>query len=166
VIVGIILFTFWVLPMENLELGELIPVDKPLFWTSFDVVAHFRRAVKPLKIGHAGTLDPLASGLLILCTGKMTKRIEEIQHWPKTYTGYFYLGNETASFDRETPKLHATDAQLPNETAIQQAVLKLTGSIMQIPPGYSALKVDGQAAYRQAHKGEVRKLEARPADRA
>ena len=136
------------------ERNEVILIDKPLKWTSFDVVNKIRWAGKYKKVGHAGTLDPLATGLLILCTGKMTKQIDSFQAQEKGYTGTLVLGKTTPSVDLETE----FDAEYPTEhitqEAINQAVNQLTGRIEQVPPAHSAIKINGKRAYESARKGE------------
>src|SRR5438132_7125152 len=116
--------------------GQLLLINKPYKWTSFDVVGKLRNAFKPLKlkVGHAGTLDPLATGLLIVCTGKMTKRIEEFQAQEKEYTGKFILGQSTPSFDRETEVDNSMDISLIHEKDIYDAAKKFLGPIQQVPP--------------------------------
>lgn len=146
--------------------GETILVDKPLGWTSFDVVNKVRwnlkRAlgVKNIKVGHAGTLDPLATGLLILCTGKHTKTIDSIMAGEKTYTGTILLGKTTPSYDLETEY----DAEFPVEHITTEMMLdvakQLTGSLMQVPPVFSAKQVDGQRAYDLARAGKTVELKA------
>ena len=146
--------------------GETILVDKPLGWTSFDVVNKVRwnlkRAlgVKNIKVGHAGTLDPLATGLLILCTGKHTKTIDSIMAGEKTYTGTILLGKTTPSYDLETEY----DAEFPVEHITTETMLdvakQLTGNIMQVPPVFSAKQVDGQRAYDLARAGKTVELKA------
>jgi len=152
----------------HFEEGEVLLIDKPMGWTSFDVINRFRvflkknLDIKKIKVGHAGTLDPLATGLLIVCTGKFTKRIEEFQDREKEYTGTFRLGATTPSFDLE----HAIDQTY--ETAhitpalIYAAAQSLTGDIMQVPPVYSAIKIDGKRAFKYARKGKDPDLAARP----
>ena len=138
-------------------------IDKPKTWTSFDVCAKLRSAigVRKLKVGHAGTLDPMATGLLILCTGKGTKAIDSFQAQDKMYVGVLRLGEATPSYDAETevtersPWEHLTDEQ------IQQAADELTGSILQEPPMYSALKKNGVALYTLARQGETVQREPR-----
>jgi tRNA pseudouridine55 synthase len=136
------------------ERNEVILMDKPLKWTSFDVVNKVRWAGKYKKVGHAGTLDPLATGLLILCTGKMTKQIDTFQAQEKEYTGTLMLGKTTPSVDLETE----IDAEYPTEhitqEAISQAVKQLSGVIEQIPPAHSAIRINGKRAYESARKGE------------
>jgi tRNA pseudouridine55 synthase len=140
---------------------QLILVNKPLRWTSFDVVHKLRKILKVKKIGHAGTLDPLATGLLIICTGKMTKQIDSYQAQEKEYTGTFVLGQTTPSHDLETevsvavPVSHLTEEQL--DTCRQ----KFMGTITQTPPMHSAIKVDGKRAYEFARKGVERELKSR-----
>ncbi|MCF0063136.1 tRNA pseudouridine(55) synthase TruB [Dyadobacter chenwenxiniae] len=141
--------------------GEVILIDKPLTWTSFDVANKLKRACKFKKIGHAGTLDPLATGLLILCTGKKTKQIDTYQAQEKEYTGTLVLGKTTPSIDLETE----FDAEYPTDhiTAeiMESARRALTGSITQIPPIYSALRVDGERLYKKARRGEVVEIKKR-----
>jgi tRNA pseudouridine55 synthase len=138
----------------DFEAGEVLLLDKPLTWTSFDVVRKVKNTLRPRKIGHAGTLDPLATGLLILCTGKKTKEIDQIQAQEKEYEGTFRLGQTTPSFDLETP----VDAEQPyahlTEADIRAAVATFLGKIEQIPPVFSAVKVDGKRAYELARKGQ------------
>ncbi len=138
----------------DFETGEVLLLDKPLTWTSFDVVRKVKGALRIRKIGHAGTLDPLATGLLILCTGKKTKEIDQIQAQEKEYAGTFRLGETTPSFDLETavdlvrPYAHLTDEQ------IRAATEQFTGLIQQTPPIFSAVKVDGKRAYELARTGQ------------
>jgi len=144
----------------DFEKGEILLVDKPVKWTSFDVVNLVRNyirkqlGIKKIKIGHTGTLDPLASGLLILCTGRMTKRIEEFKEFDKEYTGTFVLGSTTASFDLEKE----IDCHYPWDHITQEeilaAVVRLTGSYNQLPPVYSAKKIKGKRAYDYARKDQ------------
>ena len=147
--------------------GEILLFDKPLGWTSFDVVNKVRLlirrhlGIKKIKVGHAGTLDPLATGLLILCTGKFTKKIDSIQTQEKTYTGTIMLGATTPSFDLETE----VDKQFPphhlTDEILSEAAKRFTGTIQQIPPQFSAIKIDGVRAYEKARKHEEVKLKAR-----
>ncbi len=134
--------------------GRLLLINKPLRWTSFDVVNKLRNILKIKKIGHAGTLDPLASGLLIVCTGKLTKKIEELMGLEKEYTGIIVLGQTTPSHDLETPITESTDIQHIKPEAIYQAARHLTGNILQVPPAHSAIKVGGKRAYALARKGK------------
>jgi tRNA pseudouridine55 synthase len=133
--------------------GEVILIDKPLTWTSFDVTKKLKFAGKFKKIGHAGTLDPLATGLLILCTGKMTKQIDQYQAQEKEYSGTLVLGKTTPSVDLETE----FDAEFPTEhitkEIIENALNTLRGNILQIPPIYSAIQVNGKRLYELARKG-------------
>lgn len=138
----------------NFNEGEVILIDKPLEWTSFDVVKKLRNRLKIKKIGHAGTLDPLATGLLILCTGKFTKKINEYQDMPKEYTGTMLLGKTTPSVDLETAFDSETDISHLKEELIEAALADFRGSIQQIPPQYSAVKIDGERVYKKARKGE------------
>ncbi len=137
----------------NIDIGELILIDKPIRWTSFDVTKKLKFAGKFKKIGHAGTLDPLATGLLILCTGKMTKQIDNYQAKEKEYSGKLVLGKTTPSVDLET----AFDAEFPTEhitkEVIENALGQFRGSILQIPPIYSAIQVNGKRLYELARKG-------------
>ena len=140
--------------------GEIIYINKPLEWTSFDVVNRIRRVLcrtlkqKKLKVGHAGTLDPLATGVMILCTGKSTKRIEELQAEVKEYIATLQLGATTPSYDLE----HPIDATYPTEhitlPLIEETLKKFKGEIWQKPPIYSAVKIDGKRAFDYARKGE------------
>ena len=142
------------LTASSLETGVVLLLDKPLTWTSFDVVRKVKNTLRPRKIGHAGTLDPLATGLLILCTGKKTKEIDLIQAQEKEYEGTFRLGQTTPSFDLETP----VDAERPyahlTEAELTAAAAAFVGEIAQTPPLFSAVKVDGQRAYELARKGK------------
>ncbi|MBS6267333.1 MAG: tRNA pseudouridine(55) synthase TruB [Tannerella sp.] len=152
--------------MNFLE-GEVLYFDKPLYWTSFKLVKIVRTRIsrklkiKKIKVGHAGTLDPLASGVMIICTGKATKLIESFQYQTKEYVATLQLGATTPSFDRETeidgvyPTEHITREGV--ETVLRQFV----GSIQQVPPVYSACKIDGRRAYDFARKGEVVELKAK-----
>lgn len=148
--------------MNTFEEGRVILLDKPLEWTSFDAVRKVRNLVRIKKVGHAGTLDPLATGLLIICTGKFTKRINEYMAREKEYTGTFTLGAITPTYDLESeprdikPFDHITIEQM------QQAAAQLTGLIMQVPPAHSAIKVGGKRVYELARKGKEVKLEPRP----
>ncbi|GAB3920271.1 tRNA pseudouridine(55) synthase TruB [Larkinella terrae] len=141
--------------IKVMEEGQLILIDKPLTWTSFDVVKKLKFACKFKKIGHAGTLDPLATGLLILCTGKMTKQIDSYQAQEKEYTGTLVLGKTTPSVDLETEFDAEYDISAITPDAIQAAVAQLTGVIDQIPPIYSAVRVNGERLYEKARRGET-----------
>lgn len=141
--------------------GRVILIDKPLEWTSFDVVKKLRYKLKVKKIGHAGTLDPLATGLLILCTGKKTKTIDQIQAQEKEYTGTFILGQTTPSFDLETEPSDQADISQITEAIVHEATNKFVGMIEQIPPKFSAVKVDGKRAYLHARAGKEVKINPR-----
>jgi tRNA pseudouridine55 synthase len=148
--------------MEQIEKkGELLLLDKPLQWTSFDVVKKVRGFTKEKKVGHAGTLDPLATGLLLICTGRMTKTIPVLQDAEKEYTGTITLGIETASFDLETEVEQRWDVAHITPEMIHAAVEKLTGEIDQVPPMHSAIKLNGKRAYELARKGETAELKSR-----
>lgn len=152
----------------DFETGEVLLVNKPLRWTSFDVVNRVRiiikqnLGIKKIKVGHAGTLDPLADGLLILCTGRFTKKIEEYQAQEKEYTGTFRLGATTPSYDLE----HEIDTEYPyshiTPERIMEVVKSMTGDINQIPPVFSAIKVNGRRAYKFARKDKELNLDSRP----
>ncbi|MCS5489515.1 tRNA pseudouridine(55) synthase TruB [Algoriphagus limi] len=142
--------------------AELFLVDKPLEWTSFDVVKKIRNALKIKKVGHAGTLDPLATGLLIVCAGKMTKQIETFMGKEKEYTGTFVLGKTTESYDLEKPVIDVADPSHLTLEDIQKAAEQLTGDILQVPPMHSAVKVDGKRVYESARAGKSLKLDPRP----
>ena len=144
--------------MFDLENGEILLVNKPFRWTSFDVIGSLRfffkneLGIKKLKIGHAGTLDPLATGLLILCCGPATKRIEEFKEFDKEYTGTFVVGSTTASFDLEKPINNVFPTDHINDEMIYEAARSLTGEMEQIPPIFSAIKIRGKRAYDYARK--------------
>lgn len=144
--------------------GEVLLVDKPLTWTSFDVVGKLRNTMKPLKlkVGHAGTLDPLATGLLIICTGKLTKKIDTFQAEDKEYTGTITLGATTPSFDLETAVDQIFDISDITEEAIINATKSFLGAISQFPPAHSALKINGERIYEKARRGEEVELKPRP----
>jgi len=144
-----------VLQENQSDPGQLILIDKPLTWTSFDVANKLKYGCKFRKIGHAGTLDPLATGLLILCTGKMTKQIDQYQAQEKEYTGTLVLGKTTPSVDLET----AFDAEFSTAgitpDQLREAARQLTGDILQVPPIYSAVRVGGERLYEKARRGET-----------
>jgi tRNA pseudouridine55 synthase len=146
---------------ETFEEGRVLLIDKPSGWTSFDAVNKIRRTIKVRKVGHAGTLDPLATGLLIICTGKMTKQIDNYQAQEKEYTGFFGIGKTTPSFDLETPFDSERDWSYVKPEIIISASRELTGTILQIPPMYSAIRVDGKRMYLQARKGKTVALQPR-----
>jgi tRNA pseudouridine55 synthase len=141
--------------------GRLLLINKALDWTSFDVVNKLRNKLKIKKIGHAGTLDPLASGLLIVCVGKMTKRIEEFMGLEKEYTGKFILGQTTPSYDLETEVSEAKDISHLNEELIKDAAKPFIGVISQLPPQHSAIKIGGKRAYSFARAGNEIELQPR-----
>ena len=141
--------------------GVILLMNKPLNWTSFDVVNKVRWLSKAKKVGHAGTLDPLATGLLILCSGKKTKTIDEIQATEKEYTGTFFLGATTPSFDLETEIDQKFDISHITEADIRKTLQKCTGKIHQIPPMHSAIKLGGKRAYSAARSGETMELPPR-----
>ena len=147
--------------------GHLLLVNKPLRWTSFDAVKKIRNTlrthlqVKKIKVGHAGTLDPLADGLLIVCTGKFTKRINDFQSQEKEYTGKFILGATTPSFDLETEVDKTYPIDHITEDDLKDVAHSLTGEILQQPPIYSAIKQNGKRLYEHARKGESVKIKER-----
>lgn len=141
--------------------GSVLLIDKPYTWTSFDVVNKLRYKLKMKKIGHAGTLDPLATGLLIICTGKMTKRIEEFMGLEKEYTGTLILGQSTPSHDLETDVDVVRDIAHITDDAILLAARSFVGKIEQMPPQHSAIKIDGKRAYTFARKGKEVTLKPR-----
>ncbi|WP_264511445.1 tRNA pseudouridine(55) synthase TruB [Flavobacterium sp. N1719] len=156
------------LPAEAYKEGQILLIDKPLTWSSFQAVNKIKYALKrkyqfpkTFKIGHAGTLDPLATGLLIICTGKFTKKIPEIQGQTKEYTGTITLGATTPSYDLETE----VDATFPTahitEELIRATAQTFEGEIMQKPPVFSAIKKDGKRLYEHARAGEEVEIEAR-----
>lgn len=143
--------------------GEVLLVDKPLTWTSFDVVGKLRNSMKPLKIkvGHAGTLDPLATGLLIICTGKFTKRIDSFQAEDKEYTGIINLSGSTPSYDLETEVDHTFDYSQLRDQDILDTTKQFIGDITQVPPAHSAIKINGERVYEKARRGEEVELKVR-----
>src|SRR4249920_3485444 len=146
--------------MNPFEEGQVILVNKPLRWTSADVVKKIRNRIH-VKVGHAGTLDPLATGLLILCTGKFTKKISEYMAKEKEYTGTFTLGATTASFDLETPPENFRGYDKVDAEVLNEAAKKFTGEIIQVPPIYSAIKKNGERSYDLARQGRAITLEGR-----
>lgn len=152
---------------EEFLSGQVILVDKPLEWTSFQVVNKIRWLIKKqfglkkIKVGHAGTLDPLASGLLILCAGKFTKRIDEFQAQDKEYTGTILLGATTPSYDAETEVNQTFPTEHINKELLYQTVKQFIGVNQQQPPVFSALKKDGKRLYEYARKGEVVEIPTR-----
>jgi len=144
-------------PEFNFAEGELLLVNKPYKWTSFDVVSKIRNSFKPLKlkVGHAGTLDPLATGLLIICTGKLTKKIDEYQAQEKEYTGTLFLGATTPSYDLETEIDQTFNIDDITEDLIRQNCKQFIGEIDQVPPAHSAVKEGGERLYMKARRGEI-----------
>jgi len=149
------------MPPNKYEEGQMLLIDKPLNWTSFDVVRKIRGQIKIKKVGHAGTLDPLASGLLIVCTGKFTKKINQYMGMEKEYTGSFTLGATTPTYDLESQPTEHRNILAITEHDIYQATLPFTGTIQQVPPIYSAIKKDGKPVYLMARKGIEFTLEPR-----
>ena len=153
---------------EDFLNGQILLIDKPLHWTSFQAVNKLKYVLinkvglpKKFKIGHAGTLDPLASGLLLVCTGKFTKRITELQGQAKEYTGTFYIGATTPSYDLETEIDETFDTSHIDETVIHETVKQFLGEIDQKPPIFSAIKKDGVRLYEHARAGETIEIASR-----
>src|SRR3569832_175144 len=152
-------------PMQELQPGNVFAegrvllINKPPCWTSFDVIRKIRNLIKIKKVGHAGTLDPLATGLLIVCTGKFTKKINEYMAQEKEYTGSFTLGAVTPTYDLESEPQDLKETDTITITQIHEAVKGFLGPILQIPPAHSAIKVDGKRVYELARKGKEGKLE-------
>ncbi len=148
--------------------GTLLLIDKPQGWTSFDVVNKLRWAIrnllkiKKIKVGHSGTLDPMATGLLMICTGKWTKQLHELQGLPKQYTGTITLGGETASYDKETEIVEKYSLENMTCDDVEGSMKEFLGDILQVPPMFSAIKVKGKPLYKLARKGESMTLEPRP----
>ena len=156
------------LPRYDFLAGAILLADKPQGWTSFDVVNKIRYklkhrlGVKNIKVGHAGTLDPMATGLLIICTGKFTKKLAEFQNLPKEYTGTLRLGASTPSYVAESEvEENFPDSHITPEL-LEAARRRFLGEIEQVPPMFSAIKVDGQPLYKKARKGEVVEIAPRP----
>jgi tRNA pseudouridine55 synthase len=148
----------------GLDEGEMYLVDKPLHWTSFDVIHRLRQSLEIKKAGHAGTLDPRATGLLIVCTGKQTKRIDQFAILEKEYTGTLQLGIRTPSFDMETEVIERTDYSAVGLEELASAVLSFVGRQLQIPPMYSAVKHLGKPLYKYARKGRTLDRKAKEID--
>ncbi|GHE70871.1 tRNA pseudouridine(55) synthase TruB [Roseivirga thermotolerans] len=146
---------------ENFLAGQILLIDKPLEWTSFDVVKKVRNNIRIKKVGHAGTLDPLATGLLIICTGKKTKQIEQFMGQEKEYTGTFTLGQTTPTYDLESEPSAAVQTSHLTITDLESARDRFLGTINQVPPIHSAIKVDGKRVYELARKGEDIQLKSR-----
>jgi len=156
------------LTAQEYQEGQVILIDKPLHWTSFQAVNKLKYTLinkaglpKKFKIGHAGTLDPLASGLLIVCTGKFTKSISEIQGQAKEYTGTFYIGATTPSYDLETEIDQTFPTSHINDDLINETVKQFLGEIDQVPPIFSAIKKDGKRLYEHARAGEEVEIQSR-----
>lgn len=151
----------------DFKAGALLLVNKPLTWTSFDVVnkiryrLRHRLGVKKIKVGHAGTLDPLATGLLIICTGKFTKKLQELQGQDKVYSGMITLGATRPSYDMETEIEEQFPTNHISPELIEAKRQAFTGPIAQVPPVFSAIKVDGLRVYKKARQGETVELKAR-----
>ena len=146
---------------NTFEEGKVILIDKPLRWTSFDVVRKIRNLIRIKKVGHAGTLDPLATGLLIICTGKFTKKINEYMAREKEYTGTFTLGATTASYDLEQEPVNFKPYDHLTEEEIRCATAPFTGEIMQVPPAHSAIQIKGKRVYELARQGKEVIIEPR-----
>jgi tRNA pseudouridine55 synthase len=152
---------------EDFKNGQILLIDKPLNWTSFQVVNKLRWGIrkrfglKKIKVGHAGTLDPLATGLLVICTGKLTKTISELQAQTKEYTGTIHLGATTPSYDLETEINRSWPISHITSEMIHEAATHFTGAIDQSPPIYSAVKQDGVRLYEKARKGEEVEIKMR-----
>lgn len=140
----------------------VLPIDKPAGWTSFGVIKKLRGMLRVRKIGHAGTLDPMATGVLICLVGKATKQMERFMHMRKTYEGTIRLGEQTPSYDAETEVTHSTPADHLTIEEIETACTSYVGDIEQIPPMYSAVKVKGERLYKKARRGEIIERKARP----
>ena len=156
------MLTFAAMQSTNtFEQGKVLLINKPLNWTSFDVVRKVRNLVKIKKVGHAGTLDPLATGLLIICTGKFTKRINEFMAREKEYTGSFTLGATTPTYDLESEPVNFKPFDHLTEDEIKKTTSQFTGEIMQVPPAHSAIKQQGKRVYELARQGKEVVLEPR-----
>ncbi len=147
--------------MNLFEQGQVLLIDKPLYWTSFDVVRKIRNLIRIKKVGHAGTLDPLATGLLIICTGKFTKKISEYMAQEKEYTGTFTLGATTPTYDLESKPENFILVENISEKQIKKTTNKFLGEIMQVPPAHSAIKLEGKRVYKLAREGKEVILEPR-----
>lgn len=139
----------------------MLLINKPLRWTSFDAVRKIRNLIRIKKVGHAGTLDPLATGLLIICTGKFTKKINEYMSQEKEYTGTFTLGAITPTYDLESEPDKFKPTGSVTEELLKSTTAQFTGEILQVPPAHSAIKVDGKRVYELARQGKEVKLEPR-----
>ncbi|HEV7334189.1 MAG TPA: tRNA pseudouridine(55) synthase TruB [Flavisolibacter sp.] len=147
---------------NSFEEGRVLLINKPLYWTSFDAVRKIRNLTRTKKVGHAGTLDPLASGLLIVCTGKFTKKINEYMAQEKEYTGTITLGATTPTYDLESDPANHQPIDHLREEDLLKATITFTGAIQQVPPIHSAIKKEGKRVYELARRGEDVKLDPRP----
>lgn len=147
--------------VNKFEEGQVLLIDKPLEWTSFDVIRRIRHLIKVKKVGHAGTLDPLATGLLIICTGKFTKKINEYMAREKEYTGTFTLGATTPTYDLESNPENFKSLENISEERINSETKIFLGEIKQVPPAHSAVKIEGKRVYELARKGKEVRLEPR-----
>ncbi|HEY9362107.1 MAG TPA: tRNA pseudouridine(55) synthase TruB [Chitinophagaceae bacterium] len=143
------------------EQGQVLLIDKPLRWTSFDAVRKIRNLIRIKKVGHAGTLDPLATGLLIICTGRFTKKINEYMAREKEYTGTFTLGATTPTYDLESEPENFKEFDHITPVEVKEATKRFIGEIMQVPPAHSAIKIEGRRVYEMARRGIEVKLEPR-----
>jgi tRNA pseudouridine55 synthase len=149
-------------PADRFQAGSILLMDKPMNWTSFDVVKYVRSRIPAKKVGHAGTLDPLATGLLILCCGKATRSISQIQGKPKVYEADIHFGASTPSYDAETdPDQRAEWDHITEELLLKSLEENFTGTVMQTPPIYSALNMGGERLYKKARRGETVEIEKR-----
>jgi len=148
-------------PLNIFEQGQILLIDKPVEWTSFDVVRKIRNLIKIKKVGHAGTLDPLATGLLIVCTGRFTKKINEYMAQEKEYTGTLTLGATTPTYDLESEPRNFKDLTVISEELIANATKQFIGEIMQVPPAHSAIKIGGKRVYELARQGKEVVIEPR-----
>lgn len=149
-------------PIQKFSEGQVLLFDKPLRWTSFDLVRKVRNLIGVSKVGHAGTLDPLATGMLIICTGKFTKKINEFMGMEKEYTGRFTLGSTTPTFDLESEPQNFMSIENISEQQILDATKNFVGDILQMPPQHSAIKKDGKRLYESARQGIEVKVDPRP----
>jgi len=141
--------------------GQVLLINKPLYWTSFDAVRKIRNLIKVKKVGHAGTLDPLATGLLIICTGRFTKKINEYMTQEKEYTGTFTVGATTPTYDLESEPVNFKSFENIPAEKIEITTQKFIGEIMQVPPAHSAIKQEGKRVYELARQGKEVKMEPR-----
>jgi tRNA pseudouridine55 synthase len=147
--------------LDIFEEGQVLLIDKPIEWTSFDVVRKIRNLIRIKKVGHAGTLDPLATGLLIVCTGRFTKKINEYMAQEKEYTGDLTLGATTPTYDLESKPVNFKDLTFITTDNILDATKQFVGEIMQVPPAHSAIKIDGKRVYELARQGKEVKIDPR-----